>query len=174
MLDDTNKTLFINERTIKELNVKIIEFKSKVKEGEIIIKELKNKNICESYISEIDLLESKVQDLGIENQTLKSTSLLRHDTRLDLPKLYVGQKTHDKMSLGFKKFSSFLTFNDTRSPKEKGEQPQKFGSKNDNMKNTEHNRKNIIMYININIQIKEMGKIEYHHKINLFANKNLF
>jgi hypothetical protein len=63
--------------------------------------ELKNKNICESHLSEIDLLKSKVQNLKIKNQALKSTNILRYDNVLDLSKLYVGQKPHDKICLSF-------------------------------------------------------------------------
>jgi hypothetical protein len=41
----------------------------------------------------------------------------------------MDQKSHDKTSLGFREFLSPLTFNDTGSPKEKGEQSQKLRGK---------------------------------------------
>jgi hypothetical protein len=43
MLDDTNKILFIKEIIIEDLNAKIIELESKIKEGEIKNIELKSK-----------------------------------------------------------------------------------------------------------------------------------
>jgi hypothetical protein len=48
MIDEANKTLLIHDRIIDELNAKIIELRSKVKEGENVIKELKSQNNCES------------------------------------------------------------------------------------------------------------------------------
>jgi response regulator RpfG family c-di-GMP phosphodiesterase len=60
MLDDTNKILLTKERIIEELNVKVIEFESKVKEDEITIKELKSRNIYDSHLSEMESLKIKM------------------------------------------------------------------------------------------------------------------
>jgi hypothetical protein len=43
MFDDENKILLIKERIIEDLNVKVIELESKIKEGERKIMELKSK-----------------------------------------------------------------------------------------------------------------------------------
>jgi hypothetical protein len=47
MLDETNRVLLIKEKLIEDLNAKIIEIGSKIKEGEILIKELKVQNNCQ-------------------------------------------------------------------------------------------------------------------------------
>jgi response regulator RpfG family c-di-GMP phosphodiesterase len=60
MLDDTNKILLTKERIIEELNVKVIEFESKVKEDETTIKELKSRNIYDSHLSEMESLKIKM------------------------------------------------------------------------------------------------------------------
>jgi hypothetical protein len=60
LLDEKNKAILVKEKTIEDLNVKILELESKVKEGEMKINELKNKNHCESHLGEIGLLKVKV------------------------------------------------------------------------------------------------------------------
>jgi hypothetical protein len=60
MFDDTNKILLTKERIIEELNVKVIEFESKVKEDETTIKELKSRNIYDSHLSEMESLKIKM------------------------------------------------------------------------------------------------------------------
>jgi hypothetical protein len=71
MFDDTNKILLIKERIIEELNIKIIEIESKVKEGEIKIMKLKSKNNCESHLYEIGSLKVKVQHIETEKWVLR-------------------------------------------------------------------------------------------------------
>jgi hypothetical protein len=60
LLDEKNNALLAKEKIIENLNAKIFELESKVKEGEMIINELKSKNHCESHIGEIKLLKVKV------------------------------------------------------------------------------------------------------------------
>jgi hypothetical protein len=99
MLDYTNKILLIKERTLEELNIKNIELESIVKEGEAKIMELKNKNNYESHLNEIDSLKLKVQYIEIENRALRTSSDLSYSTKMDLEKINVSRKTHDKMRL---------------------------------------------------------------------------
>jgi hypothetical protein len=47
------------------------------------------------------LLKVKVQNLEIENQALRTSSNLRCDTKMNLDKIFMGQKAHDKMGLGY-------------------------------------------------------------------------
>jgi hypothetical protein len=99
MLDYTNKILLIKERTLEELNIKNIELESIVKEGEAKIMELKNKNNYESHLNEIDSLKLKVQYIEIENRALRTSNDLSYSTKMDLEKMNVSRKTHDKMRL---------------------------------------------------------------------------
>jgi hypothetical protein len=59
MLDETNKTLLKKGRIINELNAKIIDLGSKIKEDESVIKESKSQINCESHLKEIRLLNIK-------------------------------------------------------------------------------------------------------------------
>jgi hypothetical protein len=79
--------------------------------------------------------------LEIENRALKSNSILRNDTRLDLSKLYVGQKPHDKMGIGFKEFSSPSTSKSTIISKEKEEHTQNSNITYQNNKNAQINER---------------------------------
>jgi predicted RNase H-like nuclease (RuvC/YqgF family) len=60
LFDERNKVLLTKERIIEDLNVKILELDSKLKEGEMKINELKSKINYESYLCEIGLLKVKV------------------------------------------------------------------------------------------------------------------
>jgi predicted nucleic acid-binding Zn-ribbon protein len=125
MLDDINKILPIKERTIEDLNVKIIKLESKIKEGEIKIIELKSKNNCETHLNEISSLKIKVQHIRTKSWALRTSSDLSCSTKTDLEKIYVGQKMHDKIKLEYIESLSLSIFKVIGSPKKKGEQSQK-------------------------------------------------
>jgi hypothetical protein len=101
---------------------------------------LKSKNNCESLLSEIGSLKIKVQHIKTENQTLRTSSNLNCSTKMDLKKIYVGRKAHDKMRLRYIERLPSLVFKVIRSPKEKGEQSQKLKNKSDNMQKTKYNK----------------------------------
>jgi hypothetical protein len=60
MFDKVNKVILIKKKLIRNLNLQIIEFRSKIKESETQIGELKNKNYYESHLGEIGLLKVKL------------------------------------------------------------------------------------------------------------------
>jgi predicted nucleic acid-binding protein len=60
MLDEVNKILLTKERIIDELNAKIIELESNVKEDKSVIKEPRSQNNYETHIEEIRLLNVKL------------------------------------------------------------------------------------------------------------------
>jgi hypothetical protein len=72
---------------------------------------------------------------------LRSTSDLRCSTKLDLEKIYVVQKVHDKTGLGYIESLPSSVSKDTGSPKENVEQSKKSESKTDNVKNAKDNRR---------------------------------
>jgi hypothetical protein len=82
------------------------------------------------------------------------------NTKMNLKKIYIGQKTYDKTELEYVEIKSLYVFKYTRSSKEKKEQSQELENKIDNMKN-------IIMHINISIQIVEIGTITIIKKIEI-------
>jgi hypothetical protein len=123
--NDTNKILQIKKRTIEKLNTKNIELESKVKEGNTKIIELKNKNNYESHLSEIGSLKVKVQHIETENYVLWISNVLSCSTKIDLRKIYVGRKTHDKIRLEYIKPLPSLISKVTGSPKEKWELSKK-------------------------------------------------
>jgi hypothetical protein len=59
---------------------------------------------------------------------------------MDLEKIYVGRKAHDKMRLGYIERLPSPVFKVIRSPKEKGEQSQKLKNKSDNMQKIKYNK----------------------------------
>jgi hypothetical protein len=59
---------------------------------------------------------------------------------MDLDKIFMGQKVHDKMSLGYAEVSFSFVPKKIESPKENGGQSQKSLNKSDNMKSTKHHK----------------------------------
>jgi hypothetical protein len=118
MLNEPNKILLTKKRITDELNAKIIEFGSKVKEDDSVIKEPKSQINYEIHLDEMRLLNIKLQNLETKNQALRSTSGLRCSTMLDLEKIYIDQKVHDKMRLEYVESLPSTVSKDTESPKE--------------------------------------------------------
>jgi hypothetical protein len=66
-------------------------------------------------------LKVKAQHIKIKNQDLRTSSDLSFSTKMDLEKIYVGRKTHDKTGLEYIEPVSSSIFKVTGSPKDKGE-----------------------------------------------------
>ena len=71
------------------------------------------------FIQQISNLKINKQLLDLENRALKSTSVLKRDTRLD-SSIIKGKKTHDKSGLGYKRISpSLISSKNPQSPKKR-------------------------------------------------------
>jgi hypothetical protein len=62
-------------------------------------------------------LKVKLQNLENKNRVLRTSSILRCSTKMDLEKIYVGQKAHVKTELGCVEISSLSMSKNTQNPK---------------------------------------------------------
>lgn len=105
-----------------------------------ILKKLNLQNECQTHLGEIGILKIKVQNLETENRTLGSICILRNGTRMDLDKMYIGRKLHDKRCLGYKKSLFSSKSKNPTSPKLNGKQTQNLNDKNVKNKNAKNNK----------------------------------
>jgi hypothetical protein len=87
---------------------------------------------------------------------------------MDLEKLYVGQKAHVKMRLGYVETSSFSVSKNTRNPKEKGEHSQKLENKCDTIINVKDNERKLNHAYQYKYTNRRNKKNNYHQGNNIF------
>lgn len=147
LLDESNKASLRKEVTNEDLKIKILELESKVKEYEIkieVFEKLNLKNNCQTHLQEIEILKIKIQTLKTKTKILISTNVLRNDTTMNLDKMYMDQKSHDKLGtrrLRYEKSSSFSESKNPSNPKLKRKQTQTLNNKNVKNKNIQNNKK---------------------------------
>jgi hypothetical protein len=82
-----------------------------------------------------------VQHIKTKSWALRTSSDLSCSTKMDLEKIYVGQKTHDKIKLEYIESLSSSIFKVIGSPKKERGAVSKIKNKSDNMTKIKYNKK---------------------------------